>query len=91
MLKSKVTNQGLNGTSIAIRKFGPGKVPGYRLAFNLRGFPPLEPAMGGIEPDATSTLHGALIQLDAVEYEKIWLSEGTYCLLITPSYYLTVF
>ncbi|KAJ1399749.1 hypothetical protein B484DRAFT_458282 [Ochromonadaceae sp. CCMP2298] len=76
MLRSKVTNRGANGTTIALRSFGPGRVPGFRLAFNLRGFPPLEPGMGGIEPDNEGTLHGALMQLDAQEYQKLWLSEG---------------
>ena len=66
--------------------------PGYRLAFNTKAFPPLEPAMASIEPvqsDATCwkdsgalhanadiTCHGALIKLHPQQYEKIWKSEG---------------
>jgi hypothetical protein len=66
--------------------------PGYRLAFNTKAFPPLEPAMASIEPvqsDATCwkdsgalhanadiTCHGALIKLHPQQNEKIWKSEG---------------
>ena len=32
--------------------------------------------MAGIEPQHNMTCHGALIKLNANEYEKIWLSEG---------------
>ena len=55
MLKSKVINRGLNGSKIEIIDMQPGYVRNYRLAFNVPGFPPLEPAMGGIEPIATVT------------------------------------
>ena len=50
MLKSKVINRGLNGSKINIIDFQPGFVRNYRVAFNVPGFPPLEPAMAGIEP-----------------------------------------
>lgn len=42
----------------------------------MRGFPPIEPAMGGIEPCINNTCHGALIEMTATEYHKLWLSEG---------------
>jgi hypothetical protein len=48
MLRSKVINRGINGTIINIRSMVPAKVSNYRLAFNMRGFPPIEPAMSGI-------------------------------------------
>jgi len=54
----------------------PAVVKDHRLAFNMRGFPPLEPSMGGIEPCVGSDCHGALIELTRANYEKIWLSEG---------------
>lgn len=76
MLKSKVTNRGSNGTKIEIINISPGYAPDHRLAFNLRGFPPLEPAMAGIEPCLGSTCHGALIEMLPLEYEKVWISEG---------------
>lgn len=76
MLKSKVINRGLNGSSIKIESFGPAVVDNHRLAFNMRGFPPIEPAMGGIEPCEGTSCHGALMEMEAVEYQKLWLSEG---------------
>lgn len=54
MLKSKVVNRGLNG-SIEILDFQPAVVYAHRLAFNMRGFPPLEPgACADVDP---VTLH----------------------------------
>ena len=50
MLKSKLVNRGLNGTKIDVIDFQPASVRGHRLAFNMRGFPPLEPGMGALEP-----------------------------------------
>eukprot|EP01041_Mallomonas_annulata_P006102 gene6102-12355_t len=76
MLKSKVTNRGVNGTKIEIQNITPGYAPKHRLAFNMRGFPPLEPAMGGIEPCDESICHGALIELSPDDYQKLWVSEG---------------
>jgi hypothetical protein len=40
------------------------------------GFLPLEPSMGGIEECKGSCCHGALMEMTANEYQKIWLSEG---------------
>lgn len=76
MLKSKIMNRGVNGSTISIKSMIPAKVLDYRLAFNMRGFVPIEPAMAGIEPCEGSVCHGALIELDASEYEKLWISEG---------------
>ena len=78
MLKSKLINRGLNGTTIDIIDFQPACVKGHRLAFNMRGFPPLEPGMGALEPDiqGRQECHGALCTMHASEYEKVWLSEG---------------
>ena len=80
MLKSKLVNRGLNGTKIDVIDFQPASVKGHRLAFNMRGFPPLEPGMGALEPadddGGHSECHGALCTMHACEYEKVWLSEG---------------
>lgn len=78
MLKSKLLNRGLNGTKIDVINFQPACVRRHRLAFNMRGFPPLEPGMGALEPDdeGDSECHGALCTMNACEYEKVWLSEG---------------
>ena len=64
------------GTTISLIDFRPAVVRAHRLAFNMRGFPPLEPAMGALEPSAGAECHGALCTLTAAEYEKVWQSEG---------------
>jgi hypothetical protein len=78
MLKSKLLNRGLNGSKIDLLEMRPALVRGHRLAFNMRGFPPLEPGMGALEPDAEAAgeCHGALCKMTAANYEKVWLSEG---------------
>jgi len=78
MLKSKLVNRGLNGGKIETKSFRPAVVHGHRLAFNMRGFPPLEPGMGALEPDDSpeAACHGALCTMTAREYDKVWRSEG---------------
>jgi hypothetical protein len=86
MSRKKLENRGVNGTKIGILNMEAAVVPNYRLAFNLRGFPPIEPAMGSLEPiDADSTAlltyenndcHGALVKLTPENYEKVMRSEG---------------
>lgn len=86
MSRKKIENRGLNGTKIEVLSMEAAVVPNYRLAFNLRGFPPLEPGMGSLEPaDADSTrllsykdaeCHGALVKLSCEDYEKVMRSEG---------------
>jgi hypothetical protein len=76
LLKSKLMNRGLNGTKIDFQSFEPAYVRDYRLAFNLMGFPPIEPAMAGIEPCEGSECHGSLARVTIDAYEKIWRSEG---------------
>jgi hypothetical protein len=51
---SKNTNN-TNTTTFTICSMEPAIVPGHRLAFNMRGFPPLEPGMGSLEPITTTT------------------------------------
>ena len=76
LLKEKLTNRGLNGTTIHFNSFKAATANNHRLAFNMRGFLPLEPAMGGIEPCEGAILQGSLVELPVQEYQKIWLSEG---------------
>ena len=87
MLRSKVENRSLNGT-INLISMEPAIVPDHRLAFNMRGFLPLEPGMGSLEPLGgvkksrpllaykKPECHGALILLDSENYEKVMQSEG---------------
>ena len=46
----KLRNRGANGTEIKWSSRRAAVARGYRLAFNMRMFPPLEPAMASIEP-----------------------------------------
>jgi hypothetical protein len=87
MSRKKLQNRGINGTKIEILRMEAARVPNYRLAFSLRGFPPLEPAMGSLESIGDSghapilayhrpECHGALVKLTAENYEKLMRSEG---------------
>ena len=86
MSRQKLENRSICGTKIHIQRMEPAVVSQYRLAFNLRGFPPLEPGMGSLEPvnsDSAALLayhgdecHGALIKLTPSDYEKVMRSEG---------------
>lgn len=76
IMRDKLENRAVDGSSIDLISMDAAFAKDHRLAFNLRGFAPIEPAMAGIEPDAGSECHGALIFLKPVDYEKLWLSEG---------------
>ena len=89
MLKSKLINRGINNTLIDVISIKPAVVNDHRLAFNMKGFPPLEPAMGGIEPCNGNDCHGALIEVTYENYNKIWLSEGDVMIYIDLYHYLS--
>ena len=87
MLRSKLENRSVNGSKIEILSMEPAVVLNHRLSFNLRGFLPLEPGMGSLEPVVDSSsqplhaygqpeCHGALITLTVENYEKVMRSEG---------------
>jgi hypothetical protein len=86
MSRKKIENRGINGTKIEIQTMEAAIVKNYRLAFNMRGFPPIEPGMGSLEPiDSGSKAvmtyehqecHGALVKLTPENYEKVMRSEG---------------
>jgi hypothetical protein len=83
MLRSKVESRSAAGP-IEILSMEPAVVKNHRLAFNMRGFPPLEPGMGSLEASRDGSLHsyhshechGALIQVTPQMYERIMASEG---------------
>jgi hypothetical protein len=51
MLREKVAGRSSDGQGdILMEDFQAAVVHGHRLAFNLKGFPPLEPGMGSLEP-----------------------------------------
>ena len=72
----KLRNRGYNGTAISWESRRAATVRGYRLAFNMRMFPPLEPAMASIEPAAGATCEGCVVVLDRASYDALWRSEG---------------
>ena len=86
MSRKKIENRAIKGGKIEIERMEAAVVPNYRLAFNMRGFPPLEPGMGSLEPIDSSAkallkyepgeCHGALILLTPENYAKVMLSEG---------------
>ncbi|KAG7373849.1 hypothetical protein IV203_012944 [Nitzschia inconspicua] len=49
MLRSKLEGRAVCGTKIHIKSMEPAYVKNHRLAFNMRGFLPLEPGMGSLE------------------------------------------
>jgi hypothetical protein len=90
MLPSKIRNRSMDGP-IEWISLQPAVVPEHRLALNMRGFPPLEPAMGALEPTSLEEqqhsskplhsyerdeCHGALLHLDAIQYARLMKSEG---------------
>ena len=76
LLLSKLVNRGANGTTIEVLGREAASVVDHRLAFNLRMFPPLEPAMASIEPSAGEDCEGALYTLTRQGYDELWKSEG---------------
>ena len=48
--RKKLENRSMCGKKIHILSMEPCVIPDHRLAFNMKAFPPLEPAMGGLEP-----------------------------------------
>ncbi|KAL7544098.1 hypothetical protein ACHAXR_013548 [Thalassiosira sp. AJA248-18] len=87
MSRTKLENRSICGSKINILSMEPCVIKNHRLAFNMRGFPPLEPAMGSLEPlsqENTEALHfyereechAALILLSAEDYSKVYKSEG---------------
>eukprot|EP00980_Cylindrotheca_fusiformis_P007932 scaffold1697_cov120-Cylindrotheca_fusiformis.AAC.14 len=96
MSRKKLENRGMNGTKIDLLSFEAAIVPDYRLAFNMRGFPPIEPGMGSLEPvdsRAKALLtykekecHGALVKLTAENYKKVMASEGVSDESLNPGY-----
>lgn len=76
MLKSKLLNRGLGNTTIDIISMESGVAKNYRLAFNLRSFPPTEPSMASIEPAEGIDCHGGLVEMTVDNYHKLFLSEG---------------
>jgi hypothetical protein len=96
MLRSKLENRGVDGGKIELISMRPAVVPKHRLAFNMRGFLPLEPGMGSLEPLEEPSLpllayeapecHGALVLLTPENYEKVMRSEGVSANSTNPGY-----
>ena len=77
--EEKLRNRGPNGTKIDFVTRSPAVARGHRLAFNMRMFPPLEPAMASIEPSEGEQCEGgACIEMDMASFDALWRSEGGY-------------
>ena len=72
LLASKMDDRG--DTQVIGRS--PAVVPDHRLAFNMRMFPPLEPAMASIEASRGDVCEGVQYELTREGYEALWRSEG---------------
>ena len=75
----KRQSRGVNGTGIVSRSVLPAVVKGFRLAFNLPMFPPVEPGMAALakaREGEDDSCHGLLLELTNEEYQKMWASEG---------------
>ena len=68
--------RGSNSSAIAYVRRWRCTAPGYRLAFTMRGFPPLEPAMASVEPSDAEACPGCVYEMDRDAYEALWASEG---------------
>ncbi len=57
-------------------------LPGYRLVFEERGLPVIEPAFASITRAAGETVHGVLMRLERADFDRIDATEGpAYALL----------
>jgi len=93
MLKDKLVNRGMNNSKIEIKSFEAAVVKGYRLAFNMRGFPPFEPGMGALEPitsnsDSTTTATTSISNSNNDESPQLLMSEchGSLCKMTRENY-----
>ncbi|GJQ11281.1 hypothetical protein GpartN1_g3072.t1 [Galdieria partita] len=56
----------------------PAKLSGWKLVFNLRGVPGIEPGFGNIVPDNNSCVHGVCYLLKQEDFLRLRQSEFTY-------------
>ena len=54
----------------------PGFVRDHRLAFNLPGMGPAEPAFASIQPEPGEECHGGLFELSLMDWSRLCASEG---------------
>lgn len=74
--EAKMSSRGPNGTAIEYSRRYRCQAEGHRLAFNMRGFPPLEPAMASIERREGESCPGCVYECPRESYELLWRSEG---------------
>ena len=72
LAKSKMGSRGKNSSALAYERRWPAVARDQRLAFNMRGFPPLEPAMAGIEPSPGQECPGCVYEMSRDAYEALW-------------------
>ena len=72
LASSKMGSRGKNSSALAYERRWPAVAHDQRLAFNMRGFPPLEPAMAGIEPSPGQECPGCVYEMSRDAYEALW-------------------
>ena len=72
----KMASRGKNSSAIPYVARWPCVAHGFRLAFNMRGFPPLEPAMASIAESDGEACPGCVYEMAGEAYEALWRSEG---------------
>jgi len=76
LASSKMGSRGKDSSAVSYERRWPAVALNQRLAFNMRGFPPLEPAMAGIEPSQGQECPGCVYEMSREAYEALWRSEG---------------
>ena len=66
----------VNRANLRIEEVVPGELQDWRLAFNLRTIPWLEPSMAGIDPAPGQSMHGVLLRFNTESFKALLQSEG---------------
>ena len=65
-----------NRANLQIEEVLPGELQDWRLAFNLRTIPWLEPSMASIDPASGQSMHGVLLRFSPESFKALLQSEG---------------
>eukprot|EP00871_Galdieria_phlegrea_P001143 jgi/Galph1/2029/GphlegSOOS_G723.1 len=67
-----------NSRNCVYKEAFPAKLRGWKLVFNLRGVPGVEPGFGNVVPDRDSCVHGVCYLLKKEDFLRLRQSEFTY-------------
>lgn len=90
MSREKLRNRGSDATPpIAFTSAQPARLADWSLSFNMRGAPPVEPAMGSIKPEPSSEVFGIAYRIeDEPSWQKLMITEGISSTPATDSYHV---